>query len=211
MSTSNDTIPLKKCTKCGELKPATLEFFHPDKGPYLRSACRPCHNEKSALWRKLNPQKARAAVRNATAKKPEHYRKQQKKWGKENRDHVNEWFREWRRKNPEKAKQTTKNWRDKNKASKKQSWQKRRAIKMNAIGSHTQEDVRQIYEEQDHRCAYCGISIFWDLAFDVHVDHFFALFRGGGDGPENLRCTCADCNLSKGGRLYENWVKVRGW
>lgn len=210
MSTSNDTTHLRKCTKCSIEHPETTEFFYVDRGRFT-SACKFCIRANVARYRKENPEKARAAVANAEAKKPDHYHGLERTWKENNKDHLNEWFREWRRKNPEIAKKHTKNWRDKNPASKKQSWQRRRAIKMSALGSHTQDDVRQIYEEHDHRCAYCGITIFWEIPFDIHVDHFLALFRGGSDGPDNLRCACADCNLSKGGRLYEDWVKARGW
>lgn len=202
--------PLKRCTKCFTERPETKEFFYIDRGRFT-ALCKICHRLKCVEYRKNNPEKARAAVKNAEAKKPDHYRGLKKAWKLKNRDHVNEWYREWRHKNPERSKKHSKNWRNKNPAAKKQEWQRRRARKMGASGSHTQEDIRQIYENQEQRCAYCGITLFWDLAFDVNVDHYFPLFRGGSDNPDNLRCTCAHCNLTKHDKTYDEWVLSRGW
>lgn len=43
----NSTIPLKKCSKCGQEKPATTQYFHAatDKKSGFRSHCKVCKNE----------------------------------------------------------------------------------------------------------------------------------------------------------------------
>lgn len=54
---SNDTtIPMKRCTKCGEEFPATTEYFHKEKlGKYgLRADCKWCKNAKKRAAR-LDP------------------------------------------------------------------------------------------------------------------------------------------------------------
>ena len=44
----------KKCTKCGEVKPANREFFHPrkDSKDGLRNQCKTCINNYKSTWLK---------------------------------------------------------------------------------------------------------------------------------------------------------------
>lgn len=86
-------------------------------------------------------------------------------------------------------------------------WQNMRALRVNAEGKHTQGDIAQMYEEQEGRCGYCGITLF----DDYHVDHMQPVSRGGTNWPDNLIVCCPDCNLSKNKKTYEEWVRVRGW
>lgn len=208
MTTSEYTT--KRCTKCGETKPATNEYFYTDKGKFC-SSCKVCRKSQVADYRKSNPEKARAAVKAATSKKPDYYKARVRRWLLKNRERYNLIARQKRQLDPLPGRATSKRWRDKNPLAKKQEWQRRRALKMNAPGSHTQEDIKQIYEEQEHRCSYCGITLFYDIPYDVHIDHFTALVNGGSDSPENLCCTCAECNLSKNSKSFDEWKRVRGW
>jgi len=92
----------KKCTKCGEEKPATTEYFHAnDGGKYgLRGMCIPC-------WR----ERVRELI-----KRPEIIENRKKnaveyvKSGKAAKS-----SREWRKKNPQSAKMSAMRWRNKNK------------------------------------------------------------------------------------------------
>jgi len=61
-----ELVALKKCTKCGESKPATLEYFHAYKrsSDGVRSACKDCRSKDNAEHREER-----------TAKKREHYAK----------------------------------------------------------------------------------------------------------------------------------------
>lgn len=76
-----------------------------------------------------------------------------------------------------------------------------------ADGHFTPSDIRALYDEQEGRCAYCGIS----THDDYHVDHLVPLKRGGTHDPENLRISCPTCNMSKGAKLLSEWEAVRGW
>lgn len=88
---------------------------------------------------------------------------------------------------------------------------KRRARMRQAEGTYTHEDVRRIFEEQNERCAYCGITLFWNIPYDIHIDHIRPLARGGSNWPDNLNCSCAECNLSKGDKTIPEWMATRGW
>jgi 5-methylcytosine-specific restriction endonuclease McrA len=54
-------IPLKRCTKCGEEKPATPEFFHRDKYAKdgLKTRCKVCEVQQVREWKSKNPEKIR--------------------------------------------------------------------------------------------------------------------------------------------------------
>lgn len=82
------TTPLKTCTKCGESKPATTEYFHANKsGKYgLRAYCKEC----AAAYRVENKERVAEYMR---------------LWHQANRERRNEASRQRRAANPEKARQ----------------------------------------------------------------------------------------------------------
>lgn len=73
---------LKQCTKCGEFKPATAEFFGRSKRDGLTSSCKNCERSRCRAWRAENPDKQRA------------YREM-------NKEYFNEYLRAYRAANPE--------------------------------------------------------------------------------------------------------------
>lgn len=94
---------LKKCTKCGEGKPATTEFFSHDKGR-LRGACKSCRS-KAANEKRIAREAASPELRGLRLERRKSYRqenadlvREQKRLSYErNREHVlaaNKAFRE---------------------------------------------------------------------------------------------------------------------
>lgn len=79
----------------------------------------------------------------------------------------------------------------------------RRSALLNALGSHTAEDIKFLHLIQGNTCEACEAS-FDDVK--AHVDHIVALSRGGSNGPDNLQLLCARCNTSKHNRDYEEWL-----
>ena len=115
----------RKCTRCGEEKPETAEYFHRDKNKRggLHTICKECKNkadrrwraknpEKVRRWRAENPEKAREAVRRWQAENPEKQREAEKRWRAENPEKERERCRRWRAKNPEKARERCRRWRN---------------------------------------------------------------------------------------------------
>jgi 5-methylcytosine-specific restriction endonuclease McrA len=74
---------------------------------------------------------------------------------------------------------------------------KRRALKANAEGAFTLEDLHDILEVQDGVCFYCDT----DISKGYTVDHFIPLSKKGSNWPSNLRLSCGPCNFSKGDKL----------
>lgn len=68
-----DVTMAKKCTKCGEIKPANTEFFGPSKVGRngLNAWCRDCLNAYSREWTRNNRDKANAAARRYARSHPE--------------------------------------------------------------------------------------------------------------------------------------------
>lgn len=160
---------MKRCAKCGEEKPATLEFFHRNKmrkdglAPY----CKVCRNTYHKSYRRRPEAKARRLVTwknycsrhgmkerlNAYHKRPDLY-----------------------------AKKLVYN-------------QNRHARKMSVPGSHTPEQSREQYERQKGKCYWCKKKVTWGKH---HEDHVIPLSREGSSNDiSNIVIACPHCNQSK--------------
>jgi len=80
---------------------------------------------------------------------------------------------------------------------------KRRARLKGNGGSHTFEDILNLYTEQEGKCKYCRESI--ENYFEI--DHIVPISRAGVDSPENLVLACKKCNRSKFNKTIEEWGK----
>lgn len=80
---------------------------------------------------------------------------------------------------------------------------KRRDPRHGAGGSHSNEDVERLYEEQQGRCFYCGK----ELNGQYDLDHQTPLSRGGTDWPENLCCACEWCTSRKQNKTAEEFME----
>lgn len=59
----------------------------------------------------------------------------------------------------------------------------------------------RVLNRDSYCCQRCGQS-----EGKMHVDHIVPKRLGGSDLPENLQTLCQYCNLSKGGRFFEQEV-----
>ena len=96
----------KQCSKCGKTK--GVDEFGKDK--YMKdgrkSFCKDCRNAYTKAWRKVNPEKVRAAM---------------KKWYKANPEKAKANTRDWQKANPEKTKAFKNSWQKANPEKKKAS------------------------------------------------------------------------------------------
>lgn len=203
------TTTHKSCTKCGEVKERTLEFFAPGKGVKdgLSSWCRVCRAIYNGEYNKNNREK---------------YLTRRHKWQDANREKLREQDRQWRKDNPKKASEKqakyyyknrdvmiarsleyTRNNPEHNRANAKNQKAKRR----NAEGKISAKAIKLQLHDQECRCFYCGITL-----YDYYsVDHFIPIKHDGTNWPDNIVIACISCNSSKGAKLYEHWKTVRGW
>lgn len=196
-----------KCTRCGEVKAVTAEFFNRDKRSSngFQSRCKDCEHkeskatraahyaanqdrmiEKSRKWYHANKEKAAQRAKRYRAENIDAISEKQKEYRSNNKEKVAEYMKKWWRDNPEKRKEHK---------------SRRRWLKKNAKGSHTADDIKAQYKRQKGRCYYCDCKV----GKSYHVDHVIPLTRGGSNGPENIVIACQFCNISKKDKMPHEW------
>ena len=104
------------CTKCGEEKPETTEYFYKNKHCRggLNTTCKVCYIKNAGKWRAENPEKAREKGRRWRAENPEKVKEINRIWKAENPEKVRERNRRWDANNPEKVRELKKRWQAEN-------------------------------------------------------------------------------------------------
>lgn len=128
------------------------------------------------------------------------------KWLKDNAGRKKEIDAKYRSENKEKIRRANAKWASENPETRLTNWRNRSAMIRMAEGTHTAQDVKDIYESQLGECVYCGS----DLSDGYHVDHIMPLVLGGSNWSSNLQCLCATCNLRKGGKHPDDWHREIG-
>jgi len=108
----------KVCSKCGEEKPLTSEYFHPRKSGSLdgfRGQCRICIEDKKKKWREENPDKVKRHRNNyvnnnrekisQSAKKTyykyhDYYRNQKNQYWNKNKEQLTDMVKRKKQENP---------------------------------------------------------------------------------------------------------------
>lgn len=188
-----------------------------------RYAENPCKREYDRQWRAANPHKTSEYCKRYYYKNLEKLKQKRERYYSENAIELNERNRQWRvenkerlRKydrqryyaNPEKQRQRRKRYSLENPEKYRVACQKRRALKRNAIGTFTHEDVELQYRSQRGKCWHCGKKF---VAGDngtkrgFHIDHLFPLSRFKNNSPRNIVLACPKCNLSKHDKMPHEW------
>ena len=61
-----------------------------------------------------------------------------------------------------------------------------------------------VLARDNYTCVYCGSTE------DLHADHRVSVVHGGSNALENIVTACGPCNLSKGPKTVEYWLKSHG-
>lgn len=202
--------PLKTCTKCGVVHPATPEFWYRHKrvSDGLDERCKACSAEAGRKWYNANRERVLERVRQYREANPErvaercrlHYQANrekklayQRQYKDANRERVLEQCRQYYAANREKWSEYYRQYREEN-PEKLAAYSRNRKAREKGNGSfHTAEDIQAQYARQKGKCFYCHKKV----GEDYHVDHVVPLIKGGSNGPENLVVACPACNLSK--------------
>lgn len=114
----------RKCTKCNDSFPATLDFFNKDR-KNLKSFCKKCQKNKDKIYRDINPERKKEynKINSERDKKQRKVRyeinkeiekENNKKWRENNKEYVKNQQKIWRQNNPEYSKKHGKIYRNNN-------------------------------------------------------------------------------------------------
>ena len=183
---SERKVSTRQCRECDrEWRSINSETLSEGKRKWF-SDNREKHLERLRNYGRENPEKMRDNLRKWRLANPEKKRAEGREYYRKNSEKMLEYGRKWSRENPEKVRARV---------------HRRRARKCAALGSHTAQDILDIYKMQNGKCAYCFIK----LNGKYEIDHHVSLKRGGTNNPDNLRITCTvkygnGCNQRKGAR-----------
>ena len=124
-----------------------------------------------------------------------------KRFYKANREFVHKRSTEWARANRDKTRsyrnpEKNREWKNKN-IEKVRSYDRNRKARKGIInGSHSGEDISDIFKMQKGKCGYCRSK----LGKKYHVDHIMPLALNGSNSRDNLQILCVLCNLRKAAR-----------
>ena len=81
--------------------------------------------------------------------------------------------------------------------NRKTVFRRQRKLRING-GTHTREQIEQLYQLQSARCYYCYRRLSrTDGRPNFHRDHYIALEAGGSDSIDNIVLSCRVCNIKK--------------
>lgn len=184
-------------------------------------------NELSRLWHHSNKQRASQSAKNYYAENKERIKKRSNRWYHANhkqareqqRDYYNrnkdryyELSVEWRLKNPQKRREICQRYHRKHPHIARISAENRRARKKKLPNTFTVEQWEYCLDYFNYTCPACDSQL-RDLFGNVepHADHWIPLSYEGDDNPgtvaANMICLCNTCNLSKGAKLPDVWLK----
>ena len=169
---------IKKCSKCGEEKPATVEYFHKD-GNGLRTECKPCRAERSKAYREANKEAIAEQNKTYYEEHKEAIAEQKKTYYEENKGAINE-------------RQAAYYRTPKGKFTGIKSTAKERNINFSL--------PFKLYESQlwGKPCHYCGC--------EIEVTGLDRKNSDKGYTPDNVVPCCGDCNNKKSTKPYEQFI-----
>jgi 5-methylcytosine-specific restriction endonuclease McrA len=177
----------KPCRVCG-LEKALTEFHVNCKSPDGRlGICKLCHKLANRQYRKDHPDIIAAQQRRDYLKR---------------REAINAYQREWR-KRTDSWRIANKRWEENNREryllNSRVKQARRRAMKLNAPGIASDEQIQSRIDYWGGLCWMCGRP-------GTEIDHVIALISGGSNWPANLRPACKSCNSRKHKRSWREFA-----
>lgn len=168
--------------------------------------CYECSAIRGKAWFNANADKVKAQAKEWSRNNQDRKKATDKAYRETNYETLRSRKFEYYHENAEAIKEKSRLWKRDNPARVTQHNTNRRAIKLSAEGSYTDDDVEVLRAKQGNRCAICSKK----LSKTYHVDHVTPLSRGGTNWPTNLQITCPKCNLQKGAKDPYDFMRERG-
>ena len=207
----------KRCTKCGEIKLATTEYFSKAKrGKFgLESQCKVCKQEYSKQWRRDNKEHCQEYCKQWRQDNKEHFQEYHKEyckqWYQDNKEHKLEYCKQWYQDNKEHYQEYNKEYyKEYSKTPQGQvayfNACQRRRTKEAALGNGiTKEQWLECMNFFGWKCAYSGESLSNKKARSL--DHITPLNSGGDNEIWNLVPMYRNYNSSKKDKEMVEWYK----
>lgn len=162
-------------------------------------------------WREANKERKAALDKAWREANKERVKQNQRDWYQANKTERRERAAEYRERNRERVRAYARWWYHQNRERmlivlRKREAERRGRIRSQAGEPYTVEDILQMYDDQDGRCAYCEEP----LLGDFEIDHMVPLSRNGLDGWDNFAITCPPCNRTKNTRTAEEFMELLG-
>jgi 5-methylcytosine-specific restriction endonuclease McrA len=161
--------------------------------------CFVCHTDgagrlaATARWRVANRDEVKAYNAKYNAENKEVLKEKRAVYDAAHRKKRRAACKAWREATPEYQKERLAAWQAANPERVRAHTRNRSALKRNAEGRHTAEDIQRIYKAQGGRCVCCKTKV----GDKYHVDHIQPLSKGGSNWPANLQILCGPCNIRK--------------
>jgi hypothetical protein len=206
-----DDTTLKRCTKCGELKPREAFSCDRAKSDGLNIYCRDCTSESARKYYIANRDRKHeyyaANAKRISEQKREHYAANVEREKERKREYYSanvKRIHEYRQTNAERIAERMSNYRKTpaGKASSAANHHHRRARKAGNGGAYTTAELADIRAAQTDKhgrliCWKCGKPI----KDAPHLDHWTPLKHGGRNDAGNLHYMHKKCNLEKGAKM----------
>lgn len=214
----------KQCTKCGEVNPATSQFFHKQAKlkDGLAAQCAKCAAEQNAAWRIANADRVKTNAEAYYAKNKVISQQKSREWYSNNKDYANARSKkyaserredlrgyavQWRMQNLEKSRAYAKAWCAAN-PEKVRVRNLNRKNTVRAAGGKLPLDLRiRLTAAQKGLCPCCKQK----LGDVPHLDHITPLALGGKNTADNMQLLRAECNLRKGAKHPIDYMQSKGF
>lgn len=195
----------KKCPKCGQIKDIGEFYRNKSRRDGFSVYCKECILNDSHEYYEKNKIVAKERLNAWRAKNRDYVNERDKIYRKENPDIEFKKQKKYRETHKEKLYLKGKKYRGEHKDYFYNKARERKAKKMEVSdGTITLEFEQYLFDEQNGKCAYCGCDL---NETGKHLDHIIPLSKGGLHTANNVHWTCPTCNLSKGDKLEDEWLK----
>lgn len=216
-------VPVKVCSKCGEVKPATAEYFCLRDGR-LFAQCLACRSEyDKAYWasnreRRLvqkkehyeaNKEQVKAKRKEWCAANPDKVKAANKAWYRSNKERAADNNRQWVSANRDKKNEISYRWKRANRLTAQTATQRHIARKRNLPNTFTADDWQFALDHFHGCCAACGRPA--GLWHHLAMDHWIPIASPDCPGtvPWNIVPLCGGsggCNNSKSSKPPADWL-----
>jgi len=152
---NNTPEGMKKCSKCGEWKPATAEFFGRNKTrpDGLQTWCGDCRRGRASEYYQKNKDRKRKYNREYNQKNKDRKRKYNREYNQKNKDRLREYDREYYQKNKDHILEQKREYQQKNKDRLREYDREYREKNKEKIADRKSEYNREYYQKNKEEIA----------------------------------------------------------